>query len=314
MTTVRVATYNLYLGADVTVIFGLTSGDDLAPRARAVLDQLLVTDFPSRSVAIAATLVAQRVDVVGLQEVAEWSRTVDSADPSGGERSEVWLDFLSELQAAAARAGATYDVHACTPSFRGGAAVPGLASMSVLGRNAILVRRGSGITVAAERTGEFRATLDLAADVPGLVLDVTRSWGWVDAEVEGRRFRFVNTHLEAWDARVRTAQRDELVAAVGDPGTPVVLVGDLNATPETVGMPEEYVDAWAVAGRDGDGFTCGQRADLSGDSTLAERIDYVWVRGAEVAHCLLAGDREEDRTTDGLWPSDHAAVVAEVVL
>ena len=315
MTSLRVATYNLYLGADVTVVFGATSAEDLAGRARLVLDQLLATDFPARAAAIAAILVRERVDVVGLQEVARWSRAVDAGDGAdGGERSEVWLDFLDELRAALRRAGEVYDVHACTSNFRGGAVIPGEAAMTVLGHNVVLVRRGSGVRVTGERTGDFTRTLDVATAMPDLVLNIARSWGRVDAEVRGHPFRFVNTHTEAWDETVRNAQRDELLAAIGVDDSPVVLVGDFNAAPDAVGMPASYVDAWAVAGRDGDGLTCGQSADLSGESRLAERIDYVFVRDAEVTGCWVVGARPEDRTASGLWPSDHAGVVADILL
>ncbi len=312
MSTIRVATYNLYLGADVTVVFEVTSPDDLARQARLVLDQLIATDFPARAAAIARILVDERVDVVGLQEVAQWSRAVATSD--GGERTEVWLDFLTELLDALARAGEEYDVHARTSNFRGGATVPGEASMTVLGHNVVLVRRASGIRVTGERVGDFTRTLDVVTGMPGLVLNVARSWGWVDAEMDGRPFRLVNTHTEAWDETVRNAQRDELLAAVGDPGRPVVVVGDFNATPDAVGMPGEYVDAWAVAGRGGDGLTCGQIADLSGESALNVRIDYVWVRDGRVLGCWVVGARPGDRTPSGLWPSDHAGVVAELTL
>jgi endonuclease/exonuclease/phosphatase family metal-dependent hydrolase len=309
--TIRVATYNLYLGADVTVVFGVRSPEELAAQARVVLDQVTATDFAVRAEAIARLLVAERVDLVGLQEVALWSREVSGEH--GAERTEVWLDFLSVLLDALARAGRAYDVHACTANFRGGAHVEGQEAMGVLGHNVVLVRRGGPVRVVAERTGDFTRTLDIATGMPDLVLNVARSWGWVDVEVDGRPLRFVNTHTEAWDEQVRNAQLDELLAAIGDPGHPLVVVGDFNATPEQVGMPEEYVDAWVVAGRGGDGLTCGQRADLTGDSCLDVRIDYVWVRGgAEVTGCWVVGHRPEDRTPSGLWPSDHAAVVAEI--
>lgn len=312
MSTVRVATYNLYLGADMTVIFRVGSPEELAGQARAVLDQVVATDFPARAGAIARILVAQDVDVVGLQEVAQWSRVVE--EPGGGPRVEVWLDFLDELMQALVAAGSRYDVHACGVNFSGSARVDGGEAMGVLGRNAILVRQGSRVHVTAERTGDFSARLDIETGIPGVVLRVARSWGWIDASVEGRRFRFVNAHTEAWDEPIRNAQRDELVAAVGDPGCPVVLVGDLNATPERVGMPPTYVDAWAVAGTGGSGLTCGQTADLAGEDALAERIDYVWVRDAGVTRCWVVGNAAGDRTASGLWPSDHAGVVADVVV
>ncbi len=306
MRAIRVATYNLYLGADLTTVFGVRDSEELSAAARRVRDQVLATDFPARAAAVAAILVRERVDVVGLQEVATWSRAT-------ADGSEVWLDFLDELLAALAHQGAGYDVHAATASFRGGASVAGAGEMSVLGHNVVLVRRGSGLSVAAERTGDFRRTLDIVTPMPGLVLNVARSWGYVDLVADGGRFRFANVHLEAWDAPVRAAQRDELLAAVEGP-LPTVVVGDFNEVPERVGMPEEYVDAWAVAGQGRPGPTCGQAADLTGASTLAQRIDYVWVRDLAVRGCVVAGDSVEDRTPSGLWPSDHACVVAELAL
>ena len=313
MPSIRAATYNLYLGADVTVVFAVTDSEDLASKAKVVLDQVVATDFPARAEAVARILVDEQVDLVGLQEVAPWSREVPGGD--GQVRAEVWLDFLAELLGALDRAGQTYDVRACTANFRGGAEVEGHEAMAVLGHNVILVRRGSGVRVTGERTGDFARTLDISTPMPGLVLNVARSWGWVDAEVEGRPFRFVNTHLEAWHEEVRSAQRDELLGVLGDPGVPVLLVGDFNATPEGVGMPAEYDDAWAVAGKGGAGPTCGENADLlaAGDC-LAVRIDYVWVRDARAVSCWVVGARPEDRTATGLWPSDHAGVVAEIAL
>lgn len=311
-TTVRVATYNLYLGADVTVVFGVSSQVELERAARVVLDQLVATDFAARAKAIAALMVRERVDLVGLQEVARWSR--EMAMPGGGAGTEVWLDFLSVLLDALTEAGQPYDVHASTPNFTGGAHIEGQFAMEVLGHNVVLVRRGGPVTVLSSRTGDFDARLDIVTGMPDPVLSIARSWGWVDAEVNGRRFRFVNSHLEAWDENVRNRQRNELLAAIGDPDRPVVVVGDFNATPDRVGMPREYVDAWAVAGRGGTGSTAGQRADLTGESTLDARIDYVWVRGAHVEGCRVVGDRPEDRTASGLWPSDHAAVIADITI
>jgi endonuclease/exonuclease/phosphatase family metal-dependent hydrolase len=313
MPSIRVATYNLYLGADVTVVFGVTDAEDLARKAKVVLEQVVATDFPGRADAVARILVDEQVDLVGLQEVAQWSREVPGDD--GEVRPEVWLDFLAALLDSLGRAGQEYDVHACTANFQGEAQVEGHEAMAVLGHNVVLVRRGSGVHVIAERTGDFSRALEVTTPMPGLVLSIARSWGWVDAEVEGRPFRFVNTHLEAWREEVRNAQRDELLSVLGAPDVPVLLVGDFNATPERVGMPEEYVDAWAVAGEDGAGLTCGENTHLlAADDCLGVRIDYVWVRGARPVRCWVVGARREDRTPSGLWPSDHAGVVAEIAL
>ena len=310
MPTLRVATYNLYLGADLTLVFGVADEADLVERARQVHDEAVGTDFAARAAAVAAILVREGVDVVGLQEVARWQ----VAEP--GRAPEVRCDFLAELTGALEREGAPYDVHAVNPNFGGSAPLPDGRLLGVDGRNVVLVRRGSGVRVLEERCGTFDAVLHVPTGLAGTSFRVPRSCGWVDAELDGARFRFVNTHTEAWDAGVRDAQRDQLLSAVGEPGVPVVLVGDLNAGPAEVGMPAGYVDAWAVAGGPGPGWTCGQAADLANpESALDSRIDYVWVRDAAVTACRVVGDQPSDRTSVAkLWPSDHAGVVAEVLL
>jgi endonuclease/exonuclease/phosphatase family metal-dependent hydrolase len=314
----RVATYNLYLGADLTVLFGV-GGAELARRAAAVHRQVLRTDFPTRAEAVADLLVRERVDVVGLQEVARWSRIREGV--GGGEQEEVWLDFLEVLLDALDARGAGYGAHAVVRSFGGRTRVSAEETtaeetMAVLGRNVILVRRDADLSVVDERVAHFGRTLEIRTGAPGVVLPIERSWGWVDLDLGGVRVRVVNTHVEAWDTSIRSAQRKELLEAVqarGEPELPLVLVGDLNAGPGEHGLPESYVDAWAVAGT-GAGATCGQDADLAHeDCRLVRRIDYVFVRGLGVTSCQVVGDRPEDRRR-GLWPSDHACVVADLTL
>lgn len=309
------ATYNVYLGADLTVVFGARSPEHLREQARLVHRQLLGTDFLARAEAIARLLVRERIDVVGVQEVARWSRSCVRSDGSLGE-PQVWCDFLTELLSALDRAGSAYDVHAPNANFNGGSTISDDEAISVVGFNVILVRRDSGVDVTGSRTGDYAATLEIPTGMDDLVLTVPRSWGWVDAVAEGSAFRFVNTHTEAYDEATRNAQREELLHQVGDPGVPVVVVGDFNARPESVGMPASFLDAWVVAGDGGQGPTCGQTAELANtDSRLGERIDYVWVRDAVVAGCRVVGNTDEDRTTVArLWPSDHACVVCDVRL
>jgi hypothetical protein len=82
-----------------------------------------------------------------------------------------------------------------------------------------------------------------------------------------------------------------------------------------------YTDTWNIRNGSADpGYTCCQ-SDLlmNPDSWLDERIDHVWIRppmsGAQgpnfisAVHAEVVGDNQEDRTVDGLWPSDHAGVV-----
>jgi endonuclease/exonuclease/phosphatase family metal-dependent hydrolase len=309
MTRLRVATYNLYLGADLTVLFGVSHLDQLAEAVRLVREQLASTRFEERARAVAALLAREDPDLVGLQEVTRWAAAAQRPDGSLGPEV-VLVDFLPTLVDALESAGCAYDVHAVNENFSGAMPVAGNQWLSVVGANVTLVRRG--IAVVDEQGAPFGQSHRVVTGIEGLTFPITRSWGRVDVRVDGVPVRFVNAHTEAWDARVREAQRDELLALNATTDSPVVVAGDLNAGPQSVGMPGDWVDAWTLG--HGDGFTSGQAGDLANEvSTLRERIDYVWVRGAAVRDCRVAGDAPRDRTSPhGMWPSDHGCVVADL--
>ena len=308
MTGLRVATYNLYLGADVALLFGAADLDQLSARVHVVRAQLAATRFEERARAVAAILARERVDLVGLQEMSRWTTT-----PPDGEE-QVLVDFLPTLLAELAASGAAYDAYAVNPNFGGALPVDGEGVFTLSGANVTLVRREGPVEVVAEATGTYDAGLDVPTGIAGVTFPVARSWGRVDVRVSGRPLRFVNTHTEAYDGPVRDAQRDEVLAANADTDAPVVLVGDFNARPDVVGVPAGWTDAWTRG--EGDGFTCGQAPDLANEvSRLRERIDYVWVRGAGVLDTRTVGDLPGVRTgPHGLWPSDHAGVLADLDL
>jgi len=306
MTDLRVATYNLYLGADLSLLFDVGDPALLLRRVATLREQLAATDFPQRALAIAAIIASEQPHLVGLQEVARWVLRA----PNGAET--VVADFLPTLLAALDTAGTPYDVRGAAAGFGGGMVLPDGSWIGLAGDNACLVRRD--VTVTGERTGRYEREFRIDTGT-GMAFPIGRSWGVVEATVGGSPVVVAHTHTEAWDAPVRDAQRDELLARLEDEQRPVVLLGDLNATPREVGVPAPYVDAWTAAGGDPHGgWTCGQDGDLRNEeSGLRERIDYVFVRGAEVTGCRVVGDRPEDRV-GGLWPSDHAAVVADLHL
>ncbi len=154
------------------------------------------------------------------------------------------------------------------------------------------------------------------------------------AEVDGPRgpIQMYCTHLSWRDdhSAVRQAQVAEICAFVraNRPRPfPAVLCGDLNAEPNSdeirmiTGLAAAPVpgvvfrDAWVGAGPDGPGYTCANdnpyvAAMLGRDM----RIDYVMVGQPKlggVGHVLqarVAGNV----AVDGIYPSDHYAVVAEL--
>jgi endonuclease/exonuclease/phosphatase family metal-dependent hydrolase len=302
---VRVATYNLYLGADLSLLFEVSDADGLAAAIAQVRAQLEATRFEERAEAVARLLARERPDLVGLQEISRWT-----SGPTGFDRVDV--DFLPTLLAALEAAGAGYDAHVVNENFTGAMPVTEQEWVGLVGANVTLVRRDGPAEVVAEATDTYVTGFDVITGIEGVTFPIARSWGRVDARVDGSRLRFVNTHTEAYDGPARDAQRDECLTANADVDGAVVVVGDFNTTPDLVGVPAPWVDAWTAG--EGDGFTFGQDGDLANDeSGMRERIDYVFVRGAEVRRTWTIGDRQDDRSTPHrLWPSDHAGVVADL--
>ena len=153
----------------------------------------------------------------------------------------------------------------------------------------------------------------------------------VDIDGPRGRLRVFTTHLN-WKFDESDVRQDqvravaEFVAETAGGEVPPILAGDFNAVPDsdeirmltgraTVPVPGlVFQDAWEMAGDGGPGFTWVNanpwaRADLEPD----RRIDYVFAgfpRRGGVGHvvaCGLAG-----APVDGLSPSDHLAVVADL--
>lgn len=97
---------------------------------------------------------------------------------------------------------------------------------------------------------------------------------------------------------------------------------DFNSKGDGTGTPTYskiidagFIDAWNIRGK-GNGFTCCQAENLLNQvSLLDERLDLVLFRGDfKVKDIELVGNSQNDRTLSGLWPSDHAGVVATLKL
>lgn len=309
---VRVATFNLYLGADLNILLGQRQPDEIVANLVEVRRQLTRTAFPSRVGAVARMLAGEQLDLVGLQEACVWQ----------ADGQPLW-DYTSELLRALDRIGEPFEVVLAQPTFRGAGDVPlygRVAALELSGSNTILRRRGSGVRVRSVRTGMYGQALSMTA-MGDTEVTIARGWCAADCAPEddpAAVFTFIDTHTEAYDRESRNGQRDELVTMLPPGDAPVVLVGDFNSVPEEIGMPRGLQDAWIAAGNGADptdASTCCQAPDLSNaESSLTERIDYVWVRGVDVVSSHRMGAEPADQSESGLWPSDHAGVVAEVEL
>lgn len=324
---VTVASYNLFLGGDIGSLVTAPTPEAFIGAAAALWLNVQATDFPARAEAIADLLAADRPDVAGLQEVAEWQAT-----PFPGAPAAPSYDFLQLVLDALADRGTPYRVIAANTNFVSPVVpVPPLGvQLQFTDRDVVIARAGSAgghLTASNARAHVFQARIpvDLPAPLPDIT--VVRGWSTVDVRVNGESFRFANTHLEAFSEAVRNLQAAELAADLASSPLPVVLAGDLNSQPTDGGGAHGQLagiglaDAW-TAGQ-GPGNTSGQTDSLTNvPSGIDHRIDYVLFQpdGAptlESAEAHVIGEELADRavsTVTGsprlLWPSDHAGVVA----
>ena len=309
----RVMTRNLYLGADLAPAIAATDFTSFQTAVKAIWTQVHATNFPERAKAIADEIRKEHPYLVGLQEVTLW-RTGPLLSPSAA--TDVKFDFLQLLLAELSARGTPYSVESTVTNFD--LEVPlvvDLVDVRMTDRDVILARAdvsSRSMTVFNPQSSTFTAFLPI--NVLGMTLEVRRGWTSVDADIAGDTFRFINTHLEAFAPQVRDIQAGELLAGPANTALPVILVGDLNATPTdaaTYGriVAAGFSDVWVGGG----GFTCCQAAGVNNAaSMLDQRIDYVLFRGINLHNPSVVGDEESDKTPSGLWPSDHAGVVAQI--
>lgn len=313
---VTVMTRNLYLGASLDPVLMAGSLPEVAFAVADVWQSVQNTDFPARAVALADEIRATRPDLIGLQEAVLWRVQVPGDGLFGGTEpaTEVAYDFVELLLDALKKRGCFYRVVASIEHLD--AELPAITGIDVrlTDRDVILARCGTRI--CRTDAGHFENLISLpVGGAGGPVVTIKRGWVSADVRHRGKQFRFVNTHLEDGFAPIQEAQALELLAGPLDTRMPVICLGDFNSDAIGAGtdsyeilLDAGFEDAWTGSG----GATWGHAADLLNPlPNLTERLDLVLFRGRfEVEDVFLVGDDPADRTASGLWPSDHAGVVA----
>jgi endonuclease/exonuclease/phosphatase family metal-dependent hydrolase len=260
--TVKVMTRNLFLGADLGPGMNATNIQELVNGAGTILNQVDANNFPVRAKGLAKEIVAAKPDIVGLQEASLWRTEPCDQSPLPPKATTVRYDYIQSLlnevnkgaklyRVAVVKNEFDFEVWANTdgneatsgPNCPNGSELNGRLTM----RDAILVRKG--VKVSKPKSGTF--TTLLRVKPAGVNVDVTRGWTAMDATVRGKKFHFVNTHLEAFDnspngnptntdervgnGEIRAAQAKELIADGGAARSklPVILLGDLNSDVKT---------------------------------------------------------------------------------
>lgn len=321
---VKVMTRNLDIGADLTPLVGATSLQDLAVKAAKVFGRVQATDFPARAKVLAKEIQDSDPDLIGLQEVALWRIGAPGVlDGSVTPATEVVYDFLASLQIELTNLGLQYSVVQVQSELD--AEVPSALGFDIrlTQRDVILAKAGlpaDELSLSNAKSANYATNLTILT-VAGPVT-FTRGWTSVDATVNGRTFRFINTQLEGASAYHRFVQSNELLSGPANTGLSVVLAGDLNSYSGESGpflayanlIRAGFVDTWTQANPSNPGFTCCNASDLLNPTpTLVIRVDHVLTRpSVGVFRSWIVGIDQDNRTPSGLWPSDHAGVVASL--
>ena len=183
-------------------------------------------------------------------------------------------------------------------------------------RNAILMRTDVDILIIGVQSRQFPTPIILPPLPP-----IHGGYVSVDAIIRGLPLRFVSVHLIPNPGTILAHTNELLELAANTTTLPLVFAGDFNTTADDPSNPSYVIyqtlinahtgltDAWNPQRP---GPTCCQDPKLlNARSQLEHRIDLILLRGAfAVENINLIGNKPSDRTPSGLWPSDHAGIVA----
>jgi hypothetical protein len=272
---------NIYLGADIgPAVFAIVNNPESIPQ---VLGQFFAevkqTDIERRAEALADEILETRPDVIGLQEAAVWRTQFpsDGFGPAPTPAETVVFDFLKSLRRELRQRGLRYRTAVTATGVD--VEFPTLRSDFQLEDVRLTVRDvilvRRGVRVRNRQAYNYDAAILLPFATGTLPL--LRQWVSVDVPIRGRpgsKVRIISTHLEAG-----------------------------------------FRDSWLELHPDDPGKTGWQAPLLDNEeSQLTHRIDYVLTRGdISATSAEIVGEASGDRI-GGLWPSDHAGVVVELLV
>jgi len=317
-------TQNVYEGADLGPLFTATTPLQFFIEVGAAYNRLQATNFFERADAIADEISDAKPDLIGLQ-VAVLIRTQFPADGPATPATNVAYDYIQILLdkleerglnyvVAVVKEGADIEVPGLFPT--------GLMDVRETDRVAILVNADlTDFTVVNTQSAQFTAKLSLTTALGPV--NLPKSWVSADVALDnGKTIRFISTRLEPISPAIQSLQAGELLSGPGNTALPTVFIGDFNSNADGTGtstygnlISAGLNDSWTLVG-EGDGFTCCQDDELlNPDSSLTRRIDLVLLHGSVKAQAAdVIGDAQDDRTSSGLWPSDHAGLTAKLKL
>lgn len=189
------------------------------------------------------------------------------------------------------------------------------------------------------------------ASIGDIPLNIERGFVAVDALIKGETYRFVNTHLEVrfpdpdnlLSRIVQSIQASELLGALAfqphPSGSRLLVLGDINSDPndpypsaesgpfltpyqqfmtgltwDGAQLPVVFEDVWLLNRKQTPGLSCCEASDLRNDTSIHERrVDMIFSASLpDNVKAKVLNTKPEDKTSSGLWPSDHATVYAKL--
>jgi hypothetical protein len=310
-----VMTQNMDEGTDYQALAAATGVPAFLAAVTQTYQDIAATDPAVRAMAMAHEIAAQQPALIGLQE-ASTVRTGPSP-PALTVSSDLLQSLLTDL----GNLGLHYQAVAVSPRLDAEAPSTLGFDVRLTTRDAILARTDlPGFSVTNPQSQSFAT--QLAVPTPVGTISFDRGWSSVDATLDGQTFRFIDTHLDTGAAApIQLAQVKELLAGADTSGLPAVYVGDFNTSANDPTDPtfatyqalstSGLIDTWTAANPGNPGDTCCQAPDLMNPvSQLNQRGDLILASaGFTPISASLLGNDPADRTSSGLWPSDHAGVV-----
>jgi endonuclease/exonuclease/phosphatase family metal-dependent hydrolase len=304
---VTVMSRNLYLGADIIQLATATDEASMEQKVQQLYATVQQTNFPVRAKRIAQEIKKTKPDAIAIQEVARYYQDGKSAQ-----------DWMKLLQGQLKKAGQHYKQVSREDEIDVSArSAAGYNLRLVLG-NAVLVRTGKHARIKHIKDvhGVFKAQISVPL-ANGTTVNLKRGYAGMDGRIAGKKFRFLAPHAEAYSADVAGQQFAELLAGPAkSKKLPTIIAGDFNSDPADASA-EGYNNVIAAGFKDTGkrAATCCQDENLLNPvSKLDQWIDHIVVRPkAKVLWSKIVGNRASDRIS-GLWPSDHAGVVAKLRL
>ena len=228
-----------------------------------------------------------------MQEVALWRRGADGLkDGPATPSTAVVYDFLRSLRSELRRAGQRYRVGSVQTEADLEAPVSLGYDVRLTMRDVVLVRVRKGLKIRRRLGANYSAVLEVPTAIG--TLPSRRGWAGADLALDGRRFRVVDTHLEAFSDDHRLRQAGELLGARGPVRSQkrVIVTGDINSDPSgaTGADPAAYrkfiaaglKDTWLSVRPRSPGFSCCFKTETIKDPPPApfdHRVDHVFTKG-----------------------------------